>query len=219
MLTGPSIIPNSVKQALILFHGYGSNGDDLISLAPLFKKAFPDMAIFAPNAPTATFFDGYEWFRLDDLVHPNLVTKTYLDDLVGRAGATYPMIADYVKEICTNHGLTTDKIILAGFSQGGLIAQYTALKSDTPFKAVVGMSSVPMVFGKSFPTCDIKHHVPILLTHGHDDDVIPIQSLSLSTEELVDAKQYVTSFSTPNLGHGINDICINHIIEFIKKLD
>ncbi len=219
MLTGPSIIPDSTKRALILFHGYGSNGEDLISLAPLFQKAFPDMAVFAPNAPTATFFDGYEWFPLNDLVNPNLVTKTYLDDLVGRAGQVYPEISDYVNDLCNTHGLTTDKIILAGFSQGGLMAQYAALKSETPFQAIIGMSSVPLVFGKSFPMCDVKHHMPILLTHGHNDEVIPIQSLSLSTEELSAAKQYVTSFSTPGLGHGVNDICINHIIDFIKRLD
>ncbi len=218
MLSGPSVIPQTVSRALILFHGYGSDGNDLISLAPYFMTVFPDMAVFAPNGPTVTFFDGYEWFRLDDLAHPNLVTKTYLDELVGRAGTVYPQIVDYVQDICKTYGLSTDKIILAGFSQGGLMAQYTALKSDTPFQAVIGMSSVPLVFGKAFPAKDVKNHLPILLTHGHDDNVVPIQTLSLSTEELSSAKQYVTSFSTPNLGHGINQPCITHIIDFIKKL-
>jgi phospholipase/carboxylesterase len=70
-LSGPSHPPLSggkAKQLIVLLHGYGSNGDDLISLAPFFAQALPDAEFLSPNAPfpceIAPF--GFQWFGFED---------------------------------------------------------------------------------------------------------------------------------------------------------
>ena len=72
MLTGPGVAAKSgtTRQLVILCHGYGSDGNDLIALAPYWQQAMPDAAFIAPNAPEPCDGNpmGYQWFpiaRLD----------------------------------------------------------------------------------------------------------------------------------------------------------
>src|ERR1700755_517965 len=71
-LDGPSVGPHSggaVKQIILLLHGYGSNGADLISFAEVWRDVFPDAVFIAPNAPEPVPFTymGYQWFGITDL--------------------------------------------------------------------------------------------------------------------------------------------------------
>jgi len=71
-LTGPSAAPASGRDPqslVILLHGYGSNGADLMGLVPYWRDALPDTAFMAPNAPEAcpAAPGGYQWWALTDL--------------------------------------------------------------------------------------------------------------------------------------------------------
>ncbi len=218
MLSGPFSIPEKTQRAMFLFHGYGASGDDLMGIVPTLSKIFKNMAFFAPNAPKQTLFSGYEWFSLDDFTSPNAVSLTYLDQLVKRAQTSCELARSYIEHIQKSYQLSSKDIILAGFSQGGLIAQYTALTHSEPFQAVLSLSSVPLVFDKALPAEHIKQHLPILLTHGANDTVIPPLALQLSTRELAKAKQYPAPHLIPDLDHGINDVCLEQIIHFLKTI-
>ena len=66
MIDGPRVPPASGAPAtslVILLHGYGSNGDDLISLAPYWRSALPRTAFVAPNAPEPCPGTGAAWSR------------------------------------------------------------------------------------------------------------------------------------------------------------
>src|SRR5262249_9727572 len=69
-LKGPSLMPESGKAptaVVVLLHGYGASGDDLIGLAPYFAHVLPHAAFYAPNATNALeggMMGGYQWFGL-----------------------------------------------------------------------------------------------------------------------------------------------------------
>ena len=70
-LSGPTQPPaagGKPKQLVVLLHGYGSNGEDLIGLAPFFAQALPEAEFLSPNAPFPCELSpfGFQWFGLED---------------------------------------------------------------------------------------------------------------------------------------------------------
>ncbi len=213
MLTAATLIPENPKNAVVFLHGYGSNGNDLISLGEEWQSLLPDTAFFAPNAPTQIFYDEYEWFSLSDFQPNRAITIDYLQTLSDRANKTLPEIIIYLNHISTQLRIPLSQIVLAGFSQGGLMAFNTALSLNEPVKAVIGMSAVPIV--QPVPT---DKQIPFLLTHGEQDDVVPFKAMDVSCQTLKEMHQFVTTFSRPDMGHGIDNDCVIYIGQFIQKI-
>lgn len=218
MLTGPSFIPQTIKKAIILCHGYGANGDDLMGLVPYLAERLPNTAFFAPNAPIEMGFGGFEWFSLNDYDSNAIDSIGYLDKLVARCKEPAEQLRAYINKIQTQYFLTDGDIVLAGFSQGGLLTLYTALTHPFPFAGVVGFSSVPIVFGGTLHPTSIKRHIPILLTHGTADNVIPVKALDLTVSELKHAGEDPETFVSEGLTHGIDEACLESTVEFIQGL-
>lgn len=218
MLTGPSFIPQTVKKAIILCHGYGANGDDLMGLVPLMTDQMQNTAFFTPNGSTQMPFGGYEWFSLDDYNPNEMDSVGYLDKLVGRCKEPAEQLRAYINKIQSDYFLTDGDIVLAGFSQGGLLALYTALTHPFPLAGVVGFSTVPIVFAGSLHPATIKRRIPILLTHGTADNVIPVKALDLTLSELKNAGQSPDYFVSEGLAHGIDGACVEKMIEFVQGL-
>ncbi len=207
MLTGPQYIPDTVHQALILCHGWGSNGDDLFSLWPYLKHALPNTAFFCPNAPIDLGY-GYAWFNLNSIEVPT--DYSAVKKLNEAAMASLPALDTYINNIKTQFSLDNHQLILGGFSQGGLMALFSGLKNSV--KGIIAMSSVPLVAQQDM------HAVPVLLTHGRDDTVVPLAGLELTQSELQKIGCIPTVFISPHMGHSIDDLCIEQINDFLKKL-
>lgn len=219
MLQGPAILPDTIKQAIILCHGYGSNGDDMAGLASCLSSTSPHTGFFCPNAPTPILWNGYEWFSLSDYSGaPEMADKNYLNELVGRTKeATYQLI-DYIENIKQTYALEDHNIILGGFSQGGLMALYTGLFGAHNIAGIIGCSTVPIVFDNNAPISNLKRKIPILLTHGTQDDVVPVRSVDITKFELQKAYITPTIQLSNGLGHGIDDVCIKKIALFIHDI-
>ena len=72
-----------VRQAMIMFHGYGSNGDDLISFAPNLAEKMPDTIFYSPNAPDVLTADGYKWYDIDEMASPSVYERfDYVEKLM-----------------------------------------------------------------------------------------------------------------------------------------
>lgn len=211
MLTGPTLIPNNPQTAVVLLHGYGSNGTDMISLAEEWVSALPQTAFFAPNAPTPVWGDGFEWFSLDDFQSADMVTFAYLQTLATRTEAVVPTVVSYLKQISQTYRIPYDQFILGGFSQGGLVALKTAFSLPESICAIIGMSAVPLV-----EPVQTKNCLSVLLTHGEQDDVVPIEAMNLSERVLKSMNQSVQTVIRPYMGHGIDSNCAKHIRDFIQ---
>jgi len=209
-------IPKTVQQILILCHGYGADGLDLTYGMEKLYHDIPQLACFYPNAPQATPFGGYEWFSLDDFTPQKLTDISYLDTLMKRANPSVRALQNLTLELTTKFQIPPANIFLGGFSQGALIALMAALSLEEKIAGILSLSGVPILFQNTFPIKQVKQHVPILMTHGEEDTVIPEKAWYFGQEQLKSAHQQVSAFSIPELAHGIDNKVLDHMITFIK---
>lgn len=212
-LDGPRRDPASGKpaeQAVVFLHGYGSDGNDLISLAPYFADSLPNAAFFSPNAPEPgeTGF-GRQWFTLQgydpDLMRrdPARMTDAFTMMFEG-AKIAAGTLNDYLDDILTDLGLPSHKLALIGFSQGTMMAIHVALRRTTALGAVVGYSGA--LLGAEHIKQEAIAPPPLLLVHGSSDDVVPVNALTHMRETLDAADIAYSAHVIPNHGHGIEQI-------------
>src|SRR5580658_4634927 len=112
-LTGPRLPPlrGRATHLVVLLHGYGADGNDLIGLAPHWQNLLPGAAFVAPNAPDRVpgAPSGFQWF---------LIAR--LDPHEARDGvrSAAPRIGEFLDAELARLGLPPERLVLAGFSQG-----------------------------------------------------------------------------------------------------
>ena len=135
-LSGPSAEPRSggpARQLIILLHGRGANGNDLLGLAPPFSELLPDARFAAPNAPFVCeqSFGGFEWFHLEDRQ-----PRSFLDG----ARAAGPQLDAFIDQELAASGLGVDKLALVGFSQGTMMSLFVGLRRAENVACILGFS-------------------------------------------------------------------------------
>ena len=214
MLSAVSFLPHqTIKNAVILLHGYGTNGADLIDLAPCLSENLPQTAFFAPNAPNQIDQSAFEWFSLDDYRPDNTDLLSYAVTLQRRAQKSVNDVIDFVKHISNTHHLSLKNIVLGGFSQGGLMTFLSAFSLEFPLAGIMGLSAVPLA--KALPA---PFTLPILLTHGSADMIVPVEAMEKTKETLVQMGQSVQVHLSKGMGHGIDDSCVRAMRLFIENV-
>ncbi|MFT5182449.1 MAG: phospholipase/carboxylesterase [Alphaproteobacteria bacterium] len=196
---GPSFGPASggpAKQLVILLHGVGADGDDLIGLAPVLSQVLPDAEFLAPNAPERCDMApvGYQWFSLQDR-SPGPIEAGV------RAAA--PLVDRFIDDNCAARGITPDRVALFGFSQGCMMSLFVGLRRPTPLAAILGFSGALVAPEKL--AAEIVSRPPVLLVHGEEDPVVPHQMFIAAQTGLEAAGVDVQTVSRPGLGHGIDE--------------
>jgi phospholipase/carboxylesterase len=196
-LDGPRLQPRagaSVDALVVLLHGYGANGDDLIALADGWHERLPSAAFAAPNAPdTIPGMPGsLQWFPLT-MRDPS----EYWRGVV----AARPALDRFLDTELARYRLDARKLVLVGFSQGTMMALHAGLRRATPPAAVVGFSG--LLAGPEH-LAEAVGRPPILLVHGEVDDLIPVDLLHLGREQLAKAGHLVEWHVREGLGHGID---------------
>ncbi|MDE0801454.1 MAG: prolyl oligopeptidase family serine peptidase [Rhodospirillaceae bacterium] len=212
-LDGPRRDPDSGKpavQAVIFLHGYGSDGNDLISLAPYFAESLPDAKFFSPNAPEPGETGlGCQWFTLQgydpDLMRRDPVRMGDAFSIMyeGAKIAAEPL-NDYLDIILKDLGLPPNKLALIGFSQGAMMAIHVALRRTKALGAVIGYSGA--LLGAQYIKRETVAPPPLLLVHGSSDDVVPVNALTHMQETLDTADIPYSAHVIPNHGHGIEQV-------------
>jgi phospholipase/carboxylesterase len=194
-LDGPRIEPEGTPTALVmLLHGYGANGDDLIDLAEGWRRWLPGAAFVAPNAPEEIpgMPGALQWFPLT-LRDPG---ERWRGVVAARPGVDRFLDAELAR-----YRLGPDRLVLAGFSQGTMLALHVGLRRSAVPAAIVGYSGLlagPEHLG------EITARPPVLLVHGTEDDVIPVDALHIAREQLAAAGVAVEWHVRERLGHGID---------------
>ena len=191
-LSGPTLDPvrGPATHLVVLVHGYGADGQDLIGLASHWQGLLPTVAFAAPNAPTRIpGGPGYQWFPISR-IDPHEMQKG-----VEAAG---PALDEYLDGELARLGLSHDRLALAGFSQGTMMSLHLGLRRKIKPAAIVGFSG--MLPGAP-PGGESP---PILLTHGDSDQVIPPQAMFLAASQLGVAGASVQWHLARGMGHGID---------------
>ncbi len=197
-LTGPSRPPaggGPAKQLVILLHGLGADGNDLIDLASAVGRVLPEAAFVAPDAPfpcdMAPF--GRQWFSFQNLDPVQLPA---------RVTATAPILDAFIDQSLATYGLTDRDLALFGFSQGCMMALHVALRRKAPCAAVLGYSGA--LVGVDTLAGEMTARPPIFLAHGDQDPVVRFESLSSAEAVLRGVGIAVTAVPRPGVGHGID---------------
>jgi phospholipase/carboxylesterase len=193
VLNGPRVAPASRREArsiVILAHGYGSNGEDLIGLAPYWREILPDTAFVAPNAPELCpgAPGGYQWWPV---AGP--------DRVAGVRGAAVAFDA-FIDSELARHGLAEDRLALVGFSQGTMLALHVAPRRERQLAGVVGYSGMLIDAGPS----EVRTRPPILLVHGDADPMIPVAALGKAGAALRQLGFDLSTHISRGLGHSID---------------
>ncbi|MEZ5647763.1 MAG: dienelactone hydrolase family protein [Alphaproteobacteria bacterium] len=189
-------------QLVVLLHGLGANGADLLSLAPYWAPQLPDAVFVAPDAPFPCDMApvGYQWFSLQN---------RSLEAMEKGARAVAPILNRFLDEQLTTYQLPAHKLALVGFSQGTMMSLYVAPRRRPVPAAVVGYSGAliaPAILETETTTPQEGSYrgFPILLVHGDADPVVPFMALDHAAKGLRGAGYRVTTLARPGLGHSID---------------
>jgi phospholipase/carboxylesterase len=195
-LNGPRIEPRGGRASglVVLLHGYGANGDDLIALGDGWRRSLPDAAFVAPNAPQSIpgMYGGLQWFALT-LRDPSEYWRG--------VAAAQPALDRFLDAELARYRLTADRLVLVGFSQGTMMALHVGLRRPAAPAGIVAYSG--LLAGPDH-LAETKARPPVLLVHGEADDLIPIDALHMAREALAGAGIPVEWHVRPGLGHGID---------------
>lgn len=198
---------NSPKSVVVFLHGVGSNGRDLISLAPMLAEALPDTAFVSPDAPfeydmAIGYADMYQWFSLAD--------RTPEKMLAGLRNVQ-PLADDFLDSILEKYALPASKLALFGFSQGTMTSLFVATRRVEKIAGIVGCSGA--LLAPELLVSEAKNKPDICLIHGEQDDVVPFAAMKKAHSELSQAGFSVEAHPRPKLAHSID----LEGIEFAKK--
>lgn len=197
LLDGPRLAPlsGSAPDALVvLIHGYGSNGDDLIGLAAMIRPSLPNAVFVAPNAPGQIphMAAAHQWWPIE--------TFSMAERAAGAAAAA-PALDAFITHELEAAGLSDDRLLLVGFSQGTMMALHVGLRRPAAIAGIVGISGM-LVAPDRLPS-EIRSRPPVLLIHGTDDDVVPFRSMDLASVALGEADVPVETHVSPGIGHSV----------------
>lgn len=192
-ITGPRIPPlkGEATHLVVLAHGYGADGNDLIGLAPHWQRLLPGAAFVAPNAPQrCAAGPGYQWFPISRLDPQEMA--------LGVAEAA-PVLSQFIDTELARYRLPAGRLALVGFSQGTMLSLAVGLARPEPPAAILGYSGL---LAGGAPS---GNGAPVLLIHGEADPMIPAEALFLSAGALGEAGISVQWHLSPALGHGIDE--------------
>lgn len=210
MLSGPVVPPRQgdARQLVVLLHGWGADGNDLIGLAPELQRDLPHARFTSPNAPDPCDQNpmGRQWYSfMDD--RPEILKRGY-----DRAS---DLINAYLDEQLRTMGLGDDRLALVGFSQGAMMALHVALRRPRPIAGVVGFSG--MLIDPESVAAETRSRPPVLLVHGDADPVVPFASLHEAVAALAAVEVPAQWHVSPRVGHGIAPDGLAAGAQFLKN--
>ena len=214
-LNGPRIEPRSgpAKALVVFLHGYGADGNDLIDIGRAWQQILPDAAFVSPHAPRPCGQApmGREWFPLT-MRDPN-------ERWTG-VNAAAPVLNAFIDAELKRRSLTDSALALVGFSQGTMMSLHVGLRRAAAPAAIVGYSGMLVVPEDIDPDTfagEIRSRPPVLLVHGDQDQLIPVQALMHAAQGLAALEVPVEWHVSPGVGHGIDQEGLRQGGEFLVR--
>lgn len=199
------------RSAVVFLHGYGANGADLLGLADPLADHLPDTLFVAPNAPEncAGSPFGYQWFPI-----PWIDGSSEEESSRGMQQAVEDLNA-FLDALMVDEDLLPEQVCLFGFSQGTMMSLHVAPRREDPVAGIVAFSG--RLLEPELLADEVQSRMPILLVHGDQDDVVPVQSLPQAAEALQNAGfTDVYAHVMKGTAHGIAPDGLSVALAFIR---
>lgn len=203
--------PEQADSAVIFLHGYGADGADLLGLAEPLAPHLPGTAFFAPNAPEPCRNNpmGFQWFPIPWL------DGSSEGDARSSMMRSIELLDAFIDQVLADEGLTPERLVLVGFSQGTMMALHVAPRRDKAVAGIVGFSGRLLVP----ETLEVEARVkpPVLLIHGDQDQMVPFEEMGLAGQALQAAGFTVYGHVMEGTGHGISPDGLSVALAFIRE--
>lgn len=211
-LEGPSRPPlagGKPTSLVVLLHGVGADGNDLMGLAPYWAPLIPGAEFLSPDAPFPCDMAPYgrQWFSLQDRSPVRIFAGV-------RAAA--PILDAFLDAALEARGLDDSRLALVGFSQGTIMSLHVGLRRPKPIAGILGYSGA--LSGADALAQEIRAKPRVLLLHGDADEIVPFQALAAAKAALAALKVPVETLERPGLGHGIDEIGLRRGGEFLREV-
>jgi phospholipase/carboxylesterase len=199
LIDGPRVLPRQGKaeQLVVLCHGFGADGNDLIGLAPHWQQKIPTAAFVAPNAPMPCEMSprGYQWFP---------VSRMNPEEALKGARAAAPLLENFIDGELARLKLDGSRLALVGFSQGTMMALHVGLRRRQSPAVILGYSGA--LIAPELLTKEMTARPPVLLVHGDMDEMIPLAAMQAAVNALGGAGIQVQWHVCHGVGHGIDPV-------------
>jgi phospholipase/carboxylesterase len=198
-LTGPARKPASggaPKKLVVLLHGLGADGNDLIGLAPYWAPLLPDAEFLSPDAPFPCDMGPYgrQWFSVQN--------RTPETALAG-ARAAAPILDAFLDDALAARKLAANQLALVGFSQGAMMSLFVGLRRAVAPAAILAYSGA--LVGPQLLAAEMRAKPPVMIVHGEADPVVPFAMMAAAVAALKGYGLAVEEVARPGLGHGIDE--------------
>lgn len=218
-LDGPRLEPLSgqpARRLVVFLHGYGADGNDLIDIGRMWQAALPDAAFVSPHAPRPCGQApvGREWFPL---------TFREPGERWRGVNAAAPGLDAFLDQELARHRLPGSALALVGFSQGTMMALHVGLRRAVRPAAIVGYSGILVLPDDGGPEAaaavapEVRARPPVLLVHGSEDDLIPVQALLAAANGLAALEIPAEWHISYGIGHGIDEDGLRLGGEFLAR--
>ena len=214
LLTGPRrpAASGTSDAVVILVHGYGADGNDLIGLADPLAPHLPNVTFLAPNAPDRCTNNpmGFQWFPI-----PWLDGSSEEAARSGMVSAVEKLNA-YIDHVMAEEAVDASRVVLLGFSQGTMMSLHVGPRRDAQLAGIIGFSGRLLDGGKL--ATEAVTRPPVLLIHGDQDEVVPFSSMPEAADALTAAEFTVYTHVSEGMGHGIGPDGLSLSLQFIRQV-
>jgi phospholipase/carboxylesterase len=192
------------RLTVLWLHGLGADGHDFEPIVPELRLSLPVRFIF-PHAPVrpVTINGGMAMRAWYDILGFDRRSK---EDSAGIRASAAAVAALIDREV--ERGMPSDRIVLAGFSQGGAIALHTALREARPLAGLLALSTyLPLAATLADERSSANARIPLFMAHGKDDGVLPLK-LAESSRGALEALGYAVDWHVYPMAHSV---CIEEV--------
>lgn len=194
---------------IVALHGWGASAHDLIGLAPILDAG--RALVLCPQGPVAFQAGGgavgYGWFPLSAGAPP--------DPAEFRKGVD--VVRGFLDEALAAYPVDRRKLVLLGFSQGGVMAYELALRDPARYAGLVALSSwLPPGLGRDLSSSPELEQLPTLVIHGSEDPMISVEMARQSRDALVELRVPATYREYP-MGHEINQEALRELVGWLDQ--
>lgn len=196
---------------VVFLHGYGADGADLLGLADVLSPHLPGLVFVAPDAPEPCRGGGfgYQWFPI-----PRMDGSTQAQADAGIDASSADLNA-FLDARLTEEGLTPDRLVLVGFSQGAMMSLHVAPRRVQEVAGIVAISG--RLLRPEALAAEAVVKPPILLVHGDQDPVVPFESMGIAGDALVKAGFPCFAHVMKGAAHGIAPDGLGVALQFLKE--
>lgn len=214
---------------VVMCHGFGAPGTDLVSLGPEITATRPELAgsvrFVFPAAPLSLdaygLYGGRAWWLLDLEARMRMIERGEIrnlrNDIPNGLSEARDQMLEFVSALRTETSLPTSRIVLGGFSQGGMIATDVALHLPEAPAAIVILSGTLLNEDGWRELAPRRGPVPVFQSHGRDDAILPFIAAEWLRDLLQDAGLKV-EFVPFAGGHAIPRIVLDRLAALLTRL-